>query len=110
MAMTTDKEARKTDVQHRKPCHDCPWRRKALAGWLGGNTADAWIRLAHSDARVPCHTNKGRPQPQCVGLATYRANVLKLPRDPEVLRVEPDRENVFATPAEFTDYHSKRGV
>jgi hypothetical protein len=110
MTMTTDEDARPCNVQHKKPCHDCPWRRKAVPGWLGANNATEWLNFAHGEAKVDCHTVKGDPQPQCVGIATYRANILKLPRDPSILRGKVDRKNVFATPGEFIDHHGgKKG-
>lgn len=109
MSITTEDEAVVSNVQHKKPCHDCPWRRKAIAGWLGGETAQGWLAHAHGDGIVPCHTVKGKPQPQCVGVATYRANVAKSPRDATALRVKADREGVFARPDEFLSHHSDSG-
>jgi hypothetical protein len=35
----------------------------------------------------------------------YRANVGKLPRDPEVVTGPADRELVFASATEFTNHH-----
>lgn len=109
MTMTTADDARESSVQHKKPCRDCPWRRKAIKGWLGGESVQGWLNHAHSETIIPCHTVKGDPQPQCVGAATYRANILKLPRYPEIIRAAPDRENVFATPGEFIEHHGGKG-
>lgn len=106
MALTTDDEAVPTNVQIEKPCHDCPWRRNALQGWLGGNTAEQWLEIAHGEARIPCHALKG---PQCAGAAIFRANMCKLPRDPSVLRLPADREAVFAHNGEFLDHHEREG-
>jgi hypothetical protein len=88
--------------QHLRPCSDCPWRRDALPGWLGGSTARAWVSEAHGDGVMDCHVLIGA---QCVGAATYRANVVKAPRDPRALRAEKDKGRVFATPQEFIDHH-----
>jgi hypothetical protein len=88
MEVTTSDTAEDSNVQHSKPCHDCPWRRKAVPGWLGSMSADEWIQAAHGDGVIDCHTVKGVPQPQCVGAATYRANVCKSPRDRRALRAE----------------------
>ena len=98
--------------QHKGPCSDCPWSRQALPGWLGGQSADEWIGHAHGESRVECHTLAGA---QCAGMAIYRANACKSPRDPEALRLPADRTLVFVTPAEFQAHHtglqsiSKRG-
>lgn len=37
-----------------KPCSDCPMRRDALPGWLGGATPEEYRALAHSDHAVDC--------------------------------------------------------
>lgn len=95
-------DAKPSTKQHTRPCGDCPWRRDALAGWLGGFTPESWIATAHGDQRVMCHTKKG---PQCAGAAIYRANVCKVSRDDGALRLKADRKKVFSTPSEFLEYH-----
>lgn len=90
--------------QHTTPCGDCPWARTALPGWLGGLTADAWLAGAHGDDTIECHTLTGA---QCAGAATYRANVCKLPRAKDALRLPADREHVFADRAEFLAHHGE---
>lgn len=98
-------EAVQADRQHTEPCSDCPWTRDALNGWLGGATIDDWLRTAHADARVPCHVVDNQ---QCAGLAIYRTNVGKSPRDASALRLPADRGKVFATPMEFRAHHEAR--
>jgi hypothetical protein len=96
--------------QHAKPCADCPWLRSSLAGWTGATSVEDWVKTAHSDARVDCHTLRrpGKEEHwQCVGIATYRANVGKAPRDGRVLRAKKDKDKVFAGPGEFGDHHKK---
>ena len=90
-------------AQHTKPCSDCPWARTALNGWLGGMTPEDWLKVAHSDATVDCHTLRGA---QCAGIAIYRRNVCKRADRPN-LQLEADRETVFATWAEFLDHHTR---
>ncbi len=89
-------------VQHKRPCSDCPWRRDSLPGWLGAIGFAEWLQVAHSDSRVDCHVVSNM---QCAGLATYRANVAKQPRDPKILLLPKDTTNVFATPMEFSKHH-----
>lgn len=107
------------------PCKECPWRRESLAGWLGPMDADEWVVLAHSDQPIACHltigsTLDGTESPevaaefwaapnvrQCAGAATYRSNVCKSPRDPNVARLPADRENVFGQRTEFLDHHTR---
>ena len=97
-------EAVPAQGQHKQPCSDCPWARTALRGWLGGFHVDDWIATAHGDAIIECHALKGA---QCAGAAIYRANVCKSPRDPNALRLPPNRETVFGNPAEFTAHHNR---
>lgn len=96
-------EATPATHQHTGPCSDCPWSRKALNGWLGGATSDQWIRAAHSDALIECHTKTGA---QCAGAAIYRANVCKSVRPP-LLTLPRNKDLVFAWPTEFHEHHAK---
>ena len=91
-------------VQHEKACSDCPWSRTALNGWLGSNSKEEWIEMAHGEANIECHVLTGV---QCAGAAIYRANVYKCPRDRTLLRLPRDTEAVFETAKEFLDHHSK---
>lgn len=106
--MTIEGEEDVSATQHRRPCHDCPWRRSSIPGWTGAVTVENWIEAAMSDAKVACHTKvglDGKPH-QCAGIAIYRANVCKLPRDPEVMRLPPDHEAVFG----FNEFQSHHGL
>lgn len=100
--LISSRDAVEAKGQHRRPCSDCPWARDSLPGWLGGPDADTWLRAAHGEERIDCHTLQGA---ECAGAAVYRANVHKTPRDPEVLRLPKDPERVFASPAEFKEHH-----
>ena len=94
-----------------RACNECPWRRDSAPGWLGPYTPEQWRRLAHSDEPIACHKTLDDDDTwegayQCRGAATYRANVGKLPRDPNVARTPADREAIFASPTEFLEHHS----
>ena len=98
-----------------RPCNGCPWRRQSAPGWLGPLTAGEWVELVHSDEAIACHETieeEGRWDTprirQCAGAASYRANVAKCPRDPEVAVGPVDREGVFAAPFQFVDHHTGR--
>jgi hypothetical protein len=101
--LISSREAVPAKSQHKKPCYDCPWARAALNGWLGNNTADEWIQMAHGEAEVECHALTGV---YCAGISIYRANNGKVPRNPEQLRLPADRKSVFATRDEFLTHHS----
>jgi hypothetical protein len=93
-----------SDFQHHTPCSDCPWRRDALPGWLGGNTVDEWLHFAHTDTHIPCHTVRNV---QCAGSAIYRRNTCKMVVPP-LLVLRADHALVFSNRVEFTDHHSKK--
>ncbi len=92
-----------------RPCNDCPWRKQSLPGWLGPMAAEDWVALAMSDQPVACHMTLDEDFSwegafQCAGAADFRANICKLPRDPDVARGAPN-DAVFSSPAEFVAYH-----
>lgn len=97
-------EAKPSKVQHKTPCSDCPFRRDALPGWLGGNTAEDFVSFARGDEPYPCHTKIG---PQCAGLAIFRANICKSPRNPEALIAPQNKRLVFAWTDEFLKHHGE---
>ncbi len=88
--------------QHTSPCSDCPFSRKALKGWLGGSSPQEFAAIAHGDSPYDCHaTDK-----QCAGIAIFRTNVCKSPRDPEALRLPRNTRDVFSTTVEFITHHT----
>lgn len=97
--------------QHTSPCHDCPWRRNAAQGWLGKLSARQWVEEAHGESFILCHvkakSDNVATEPQCAGAATFRANVCKLPRDPEQLKLPADRAAVFSNRVEFLNHHER---
>lgn len=97
-------EAQATAVQHRRPCADCPFARRAYPGWLGRLSVDEWLRAAHGESLIDCHTTTNW---QCAGAAIYRANVAKNCYLPGVLKLGPDPRRVFAAPTEFIKHHSR---
>ncbi len=108
--------------QHKKACKECPWRKKALQGWLGSNTPQEWLEMAHGESKVSCHTlgNKlltpesrdryegNKEEPQCAGMAIYRRNMCKIPKDKELLVLPADRETIFSNPMEFLKHHLRK--
>lgn len=103
--LITFDEAVPATRQHKRPCSDCPWSRQAFPGWLGSISAEEWVRIAHGESLVDCHTRSGA---QCAGIAIYQANVCKSPRDPRILKLPADRKAVFANPQEFCEHHTKK--
>lgn len=100
--LVSSDEARPAKKQHGRPCDDCPFARHALSGWLGSLTKEEWLQVAHGEVQGECHVATGV---QCAGMAIYRSNICKLPRDKSALVLPADRESCFATPMEFSRHH-----
>ena len=83
-----------------------------MPGWLGEQfTPEGFCAIAHSDMGMPCHLTIGKRQElQCAGMAIYRGNVSKRPRDRAVLVLPANREQVFAGSDEFIAHHRSHGI
>lgn len=95
-------EATPATKQLTKACSDCPLRRDALQGWLGGATPEEYARLCHSDAVVECHVHAGS---RCAGLAIYRKNTCK--SQPPEHALPADHKTVFSNVMEFIAHHTR---
>jgi len=95
-------EAEATTKQLTKACSDCPLRRDAMNGWLGGATPEEYASLCHSDEVVECHVHSGS---RCAGLAIYRRNVCK--SQPKNHELPKDHDSIFSSRIEFIDHHKQ---
>jgi len=103
----------------KKPCKACPFRRTALAGWLGDASPEMFIGNIQLEVPSPCHSSIDYENPDwseewtkrktgklCTGALIMAANMCKQARAPVFLPVVPqDFETVFAHRQEFIDYH-----
>lgn len=93
-------------------CIECPLRRDATPGHLGGYTPEMYIEALHSMASIACHMDPGfkrREFRHCTGVCGYRANVdhaTGLVADYATEAVGK-RQDVFASAAEFVAHHKK---
>jgi hypothetical protein len=106
--------------QHKQPCNQCPFRKVAPPGWLGGMAPQAFLELAQSEWKMPCHKAMQREgmsyaesvEPlakelaQCAGRAIFWRNQIKTPRTPDILTL-PKSDAVFQWPKDFRAHHSK---
>lgn len=99
-------------VKHKQPCRECPFRRKAAAGWLGGGTVQQWVSdLTFGDVAFVCHMAAAKDKMHyCAGSMIHKNNQLKQPRDPVMARHQDqygtDREDVFTWVSEFEAHHA----
>lgn len=95
-------QARPAKKQHKTPCADCPFARTAMRGWLGSVSLDDWVVAIHAESIINCHTVSNQ---QCAGAAIFRANVCKMPRDPQILQLRKNTSLVFSSTMEFWIHH-----
>ena len=109
----------------KKPCDDCPFRKKSLPGWLGPHTVDEFVAYVQFDYPYPCHKTlvEGRETVEdtelregeniCIGLVHLRNNSCKKARDEdsdlrkEEIRLKGEENECFANTVEFAKHHSK---
>lgn len=98
------------------PCNECPWRRVAVAGYLGPYTALDWVKIAHGESAIACHktidSNKAGESwdqeglRQCRGAAIFRANGFKEPHNESIATGPQDCDTVFHDGIEFIRHHT----
>ncbi len=105
-----------------KPCGECPFRRKAPAGWIGGHGHPKEITdIVMSDQKFPCHTavsaleNEGADfetavdaAPYCVGSLIMMNNSCKLSRNRFVSDLQKrigKSVEVFSNAYKFIEHH-----
>lgn len=101
-----------------KVCNDCPFRKKAMPGWLGASSPEGFMDCINRDEPLPCHQTIDYEDPawktkwvaqqngsMCAGALIMTANMAKLPADKNFPRLPVDRETVFASPLDFVRHH-----
>lgn len=104
MKAISDENSTSSRLQHKKPCKDCPWKRNSLKGWLGEASPEDWLHTARGEGVVKCHVVKNQ---QCAGIAIFRGNICKSPRNKSCLVLPADRETVFSWDDEFLAHHQE---
>lgn len=93
-------------LEHTEPCSECPWRKEAPAGWLGGVE-----KFYYSDAiaagEIPnCHKSTTA---FCAGACSVMANMIKIPFKQEgaapAVTTVGKREDTFSHFANFHQHH-----
>lgn len=98
------------------PCKACPWRKNSAAGWLGASTPVEFLQQSEAETQMPCHlhvdydSDDWRQQadkaPQCAGRAVHFANRCKRPRNPDLITLPSNYQEVFSNPQEFITHHT----
>lgn len=102
----------KTDLK--EPCHQCPFRRTSIQGWLGPwNPEDLLHQVSYGE--FPCHCTIKKDGADttnmqvCVGAVTYLNNKMQRSRDPQMSAAQnlhpADHRLAFSNPQEFIAHH-----
>lgn len=97
----------------KEPCKQCPWRRKAMPGWLA-QFPPGWFHWHAQHGGIACHMtvkHDGDPDASyCAGALIAVLNEGCTIADSDlmkaVLAVRTDKVNVFATREEFIAHHN----
>lgn len=107
-----------------KPCNECPFRKKAAAGWLGDNPPENFTNAIYREEPIPCHLSldyedkhwerkweAGKTGKLCKGALVMAANMCKRARNQTAQpHVDPDREECFAHGSDFIAHHGTAKV
>lgn len=103
-------------LRHKDPCAECPWRKNAPAGYLGGHAAEYYADAVSANEIPPCHLqDKGPDNPKssfCVGALSVAANSCISPHNTdgavEAKTVIGKRDDTFKWVRDFFKHHTGR--
>lgn len=105
----------------KKPCAECPFRRKSAPGYLGAHTFDEFFDRFKHDRVMECHMTVDYESDEkthleqiedgdasyCAGALIMFRNQCKVSRDPDRPEMPKDVENVFQWNHEFEEHHDR---
>lgn len=101
---------------HKTPCADCPWRKAAPQGWLGGFEPEQYADPVAGNEVPACHNSDFGPEDDrtafCVGALATMSNACispwKSPGATEAKKEIGKRDDCFQHPALFYQHHAGR--
>lgn len=97
-------------LKHTEPCKQCPWRKIAPAGWLGGNDPHTYTDLVQMNTAANCHMHPKGEAVFCAGSLAVLNNSCTAARYPDGAGKAADavgqRDDCFKWPADFYRHHS----
>ena len=66
-----------------KPCNECPFRKKSLPGWLGGETTESTLDFVRHEADFACHKTRHKPETEmsrCRGFLMFTKKICTIPK------------------------------
>lgn len=100
-------------LHHSQPCNECPWRKDAPAGWLGGFDPEFYADAVQMNEAPACHNRDHGPDNDdtafCAGALATMANQCLLPHRspgaPEARAEVGRRDDCFGHLALFYEHH-----
>lgn len=101
-------------LRHKTPCAECPWRKVAPAGWLGGHPAEYYADAVANNEVPACHQRDHGPDSDntsmCAGALSVMSNACILPHKteggPEARTEVGKNPDTFGHPAQFFKHHT----
>jgi len=102
-------------LHHTTPCNECPWRKEAPAGWLGGFTAEFYTDAVMNNEVPACHCRDHGPEDDntafCAGALSVMANGCvsawnALGEGEQARQTVGRRDDTFGHPVLFYQYHA----
>jgi hypothetical protein len=97
-------------------CNACPWRKDSAPGWLGASTPVEFLQQSEAETQMPCHLHvdyerddwedQAITAPQCAGRAIHFANRCKRPKNPSLITLPANYQDVFGNPQDFVAHHT----
>ena len=102
------------ELKHKVPCAECPWRKTAAQGWLGGHPSEMYADALANNEVPACHLQDFGPNDartaMCVGALATAANhcqsLYKTDGGEEARKIVGRREDCFSHVREFYLYHT----
>lgn len=102
-------------LHHKAPCNECPWRKEAPAGWLGGFTPEFYTDAVMNNEVPACHCRDHSPDNDdtafCAGALSVMANGCvsawnALGDGEEARQTVGRRDDTFGHPVLFYQHHA----
>ena len=104
----------KRTLRNKEPCRDCPFRVKALPGYLGGHPLEPYAYPPSVGMPTTCHrTDKGAGSPLsgfCAGSLAMIANdpdVTPLAEYAEAVEAVGPRDDCMTSSDQFREHHAR---
>lgn len=101
-------------LHHATPCSECPWRKAAPQGWLGGFEPEQYADPVANNEVTACHNRDFGPDDDetafCAGALATMSNACisawKSEGADDSKKLVGKREDCFQHPAMFYEHHS----